>query len=97
MMLSFDPEIARIQVFFIFLLGILVLVFYFWYISNAKKINKKFEEHKRKKEFQKTMAEHPEWAATLNSESLEEQKKLEKEKKDREEFERLAKEHPDWL
>ncbi|MBP3313901.1 MAG: hypothetical protein J6K84_04505 [Oscillospiraceae bacterium] len=77
--------------------AILLVVIYFGYLFNAKKINGKYEEYKRKKEFQKIMAEHPEWAATLNSESLEEQKKVEKEKKDREEFERLAKEHPDWL
>ncbi len=79
----------------ILVIGVTILGF--WFFINEKKIGAKVEERKRKKEFQKTMAEHPEWAASLNSESLEEQKKLEKEKKDREEFERLAKEHPDWL
>ena len=62
-----------------------------------KKIEKKVTDKRKRKEFEATMAEHPEWAAELNPDKIEEENALEQEQRDREEFEHLAKEHPEWL
>ena len=81
----------------IFVLGTVFFIAMVYCFTNEEKIIAKREEKKRREEFKATMAEHPEWAAELNPDKIEEENALDQEQRDREEFERLAKEHPEWL
>ena len=88
---------TREGAFFFFILACGFAAFVLWFFTHREEIDKKANDKRKRKEFEATMAEHPEWAAELNPDKIEEENALEQEQRDREEFERLAKEHPEWL